>query len=161
MPTGTYGLSETGPTRLRRVGVGVYRRDAVHRTTVTLGIGQSATCTITNDDIPAHLTLSKAVINDNGGTAVATDWTLNAAGPTTGISGVTGTAPVTAVQVLPGTYTLSESGPGPPGYAASSWACTGAAVSTRNIGHVGTRARTCSARSSTTTSPRCSRWSNR
>ena len=43
---------------------------------------------------------------------------------------MTGTAPVTGVQVMPGTYTLSESGPGPPGYAASTWACTGAAVST-------------------------------
>ena len=81
-----------------------------------MDIGQSATCTITNDDIAAHLTLSKAVINDNGGTALPTDWTLNAAGPTTGISGATGTAPVTGVQVLPGTYALSESAPGPPGY---------------------------------------------
>ena len=111
---GTYGLTETGPpgyTASAWVCTGATQSTG---TTVTLGVSQSATCTITNDDIPAQLTLSKAVINDNGGTAVATDWTLNAAGPTTGISGVTGSAPVTAVQVAPGTYALSKAVPAHP-----------------------------------------------
>ena len=40
------------------------------------------TCTINNNDQPAELTLVKTVTNDNGGTAVPTDWTLAAAGPT-------------------------------------------------------------------------------
>ncbi|MGH8976439.1 MAG: hypothetical protein ACRDV7_00080 [Acidimicrobiia bacterium] len=130
VPIGTYGLSETGPPGYAAsdwVCTGATQSTA---NSVTVGIGQSATCTITNDDIPAQLTLSKGVVNDNGGIAEADDWTLNAAGPTTGINGATGTPPVTGVQVLPGTYALSESGPGPPGYAASDWSCTGAAVST-------------------------------
>ena len=50
--------------------------------TVTLALAESATCTIVNDDIPATLTLVKQVVNDDGGTAVATDWTLTATGPT-------------------------------------------------------------------------------
>jgi uncharacterized repeat protein (TIGR01451 family) len=129
VPTGTYGLSETGPPGYA-ASEWVCTGAAVSTpASVTLVLGESATCTIVNDDIPAVLTLSKAVINDNGGTATAGEWTLNAAGPTTGITGATGTAPVTAVEVFPGTYTLSETGPGPPGYTASAWSCTGAAVS--------------------------------
>ena len=49
---------------------------------VALALGESATCTITNDDQPAHLTLVKNLVNNNGGTASATDFTLSAAGPT-------------------------------------------------------------------------------
>src|SRR5439155_608872 len=36
---------------------------------VTLNNGQTATCTITNNDQPTSLTIVKNVINDNGGTA--------------------------------------------------------------------------------------------
>ena len=68
------------------------------------------------------LTLVKQVVNNHGGTAIATNWTLHAAGTTT-ISGTTGAAAVTSAAVLPGTYTLSESG-GPAGYSASAWTCT-------------------------------------
>ncbi len=88
--------------------------------TVTLNEGENITCTITNDDDPAHLTLVKTVTNDNGGTAQEADWTLSADGPTP-ISGTTGTANVTNATVSAGTYTLSESGPG--GYTAGDWAC--------------------------------------
>ena len=85
---------------------------------VTLGNGQDATCTITNDDIPATLTLKKTVVN---GAAVATDWILSAAGPTP-ISGTTGATTVTNAPVSAGEYTLSEGGP--ENYLASAWSCT-------------------------------------
>ena len=103
--------------------------------TVTLALGESATCTITNDDIPAQLTLVKQVVNDNGGTAAATDWTLTAAGPTP-VSGPTGDPAVTAAPVSAGSYDLSESGPA--GYAASAWSCVGG-TQTGAIGDVGAR----------------------
>ena len=77
----------------------------------TLALGESATCTIVNDDIPATLTLVKQVVNDDGGTALATDWTLTATGPTAGVSGPTGDPLVTGVPVSAGSYALSESGP--------------------------------------------------
>ena len=70
---------------------------------------------------PPKLTLRKVVVNDDGGTAAATDWTLTATGPVT-ISGVHGDPAVTGAVVQPGTYTLSES-PGPSGYTASQWSC--------------------------------------
>lgn len=51
-----------------------------------------------------------------------TDWTLFANGPTP-FSGVTGSSDVTSVLVSPGSYDLSEDGPG--GYTASVWNCVG------------------------------------
>ena len=95
--------------------------------TVTLALGESATCTITNDDIPASLTLVKQVVNDDGGTALATDWTLSAAGPTPGVTGPTGDPAVTAAPVSAGSYVLSESTI--PGYVASPWSCVGGTAS--------------------------------
>ncbi|KRB08248.1 hypothetical protein ASD86_10830, partial [Lysobacter sp. Root690] len=71
--------------------------------------GDNATCTINNDDQAATLTLAKTVTNDNGGTALATAWTLAAAGPTN-ITGATGSAAVTNASVNPGSYALSETG---------------------------------------------------
>lgn len=85
--------------------------------------GDDITCTYRH--VPkALLTLSKVVVNDNGRSAVAGDWTLSATGPAS-ISGASGSAAVTAVPVPPGTYTLAESGPA--GYAMTGLACTGAA----------------------------------
>ena len=46
--------------------------------------GGNVTCTITNTAPAARLTLVKTVTNDSGGTAVPANWTLTAAGPTTG-----------------------------------------------------------------------------
>jgi type VI secretion system secreted protein VgrG len=67
------------------------------------------------------LTLVKAITNDNGGTALATDWTLVGTGPTI-ISGVTGSVAVTNAVVTAGTYTLTETS-GPTGYTASTYSC--------------------------------------
>jgi hypothetical protein len=68
--------------------------------TITLTPGQNATCTITNDDVAPTLTVTKIVVNDDGGTAVVGDFTLRVDG---GIvtSGVANT-------VLPGVRTVSE-----------------------------------------------------
>ena len=56
------------------------------------------------------LTLSKNLVNDNGGTAAASDWTLeaNTAGGAAELSGTTG---VTSSALTAGSYELSESGP--------------------------------------------------
>ena len=75
----------------------------------------------TNITVPTTLTLEKVVTNDNGGTAVLTNWTLTATGATP-LSGVTGNVSVTNAVVLPGLYTLAESG-GPAGYTSSTYSC--------------------------------------
>lgn len=84
----------------------------------------TVTNTVTCD---ARLTLVKRVVNDDGGSALPSAWTLTASGPTL-LRGATGTPAVTAVVVTPGTYALTES-EGPPGYTQSGWSCTDAGSS--------------------------------
>ena len=114
---GSYDLSETsvsGYTASAWSCTGGTQNDA----NITLALGESATCTITNNDQTAHLKLVKTVTNDNGGTAVAANWTLSANGPTP-ISGAGGAES----DVNAGNYTLSESA-GPGGYTAGTFSCT-------------------------------------
>ncbi len=91
--------------------------------TGTVAALEQKVCTVTNTYVPptATLTLVKEVDNGAGGTAVVTDWTLSASGPTN-ISGTTGSGDVTAAVVTPGQYTLSES-TGPDRYSPSEWSC--------------------------------------
>ncbi|ROU04658.1 hypothetical protein D9T17_22700 [Lysobacter enzymogenes] len=118
---GTYALAEAnGPAGYAATGAYscvVNAGAAVVGNNLTLAAGDNAVCTITNDDQPARLTLQKTVVNDNGGAAVDTAWTLTATGPTN-ISGTEGAAAVTNAAVNPGNYTLAETG-GPAGYTAT------------------------------------------
>src|SRR4029079_18912653 len=97
---------------------------------VLLGLAENVTCDITNDDVAPQLTLNKHVVNNNGGTANASAWTLTATGsggfsgagtPATGADASNGPNNVTAgIQ-----YALSESG-GATGYSTTGiWSCTG------------------------------------
>jgi len=130
---GTYDLSESGPADYDAsdwVCVGVTQDDA---DTVTLGLGDSAVCTITNDDDAPSLTLVKEIINDNGGTNDEADWTLTATGPT-GFSGA-GPSVSNGASFDAGTYDLSESGPS--GYDASDWDCEGGTQDDANTVTIG------------------------
>ncbi|WP_066461043.1 VWA domain-containing protein [Sanguibacter suarezii] len=98
-------------------------------TTILLEAVDIVVCTITNVDQPGRLTLIKDVVNDDGGQADPTAWTLSADGPTTGLSGVTGDPAVTSAEVIAGTYALSEDG-GPVGYDAGQWTCEAPATGT-------------------------------
>ena len=71
------------------------------------------------------LTLDKVVVNDNGGTAHASDFTLTA---TAGEQVLSGSGPEAGpFDASPDTaYTLSESGPS--GYTAGAWACEGGSL---------------------------------
>jgi hypothetical protein len=72
--------------------------------------GESKTCTITNDDQAATLTVIKHVINDNGGTKVAGDFTMNVTGsnvaPSSSFAGAE--APGTTVTLDAGGYSVDE-----------------------------------------------------
>jgi len=72
----------------------------------------------------ATLTLQKKVINDDNGTAEPSDWTLSAEG-TTPMSGPGGrkSRAVRKERLDPGTYVLTEDGPG--GYDSLGWSCDG------------------------------------
>src|SRR4029079_986225 len=75
--------------------------------TVSLAPGQNITCVITNDDIQPKLTVTKVVINDDGGTKVVADFPLfvNGGSVTSGVQN----------GFNAGVYTVSETNL--PGYA--------------------------------------------
>ncbi len=142
-PTTITGVSGAAAVTNRPVNAGVYTLSEVTAagyaagawsctagtlsgSQLTLANGQSATCTITNNDRPATLTLVKTVVNDNGGTATVTSFPLTATGPTT-ITGVSGAAAVTNRPVNAGVYTLSEVTAA--GYTAGAWSCTAGTLS--------------------------------
>jgi hypothetical protein len=80
---GTYVVSEESPpSGYMQTG---FSGDCNASGSVTVTAGGSVTCTITNDDQPAKLTVTKHVINDNGGVKVASDFKIT----------ITGTATVT------------------------------------------------------------------
>src|SRR5205085_1581335 len=92
LDAGSYLLTESGgPTGYTAslftcVVTGTATPVTVTNAQVTIGLGQDVTCSITNDDNEPHLRIDKIVVNDNGGTALESAWTLGAAGPT-GFSG--------------------------------------------------------------------------
>lgn len=133
---GTYTLSEVGKPTIDVSRYKAGKWNCTNNVTVnennqiTLGLGQSTTCTIVNDDIAPSLELVKVVDNKYGGNAQATSWTLTATGPTTieGAGGVTSDDNFEA-----GTYTLSEVG-GVSGYEAGTWSCTNGVTVDANNG---------------------------
>ncbi len=109
---GSYTASET--TAVNGYAPSVWSTDCAADGSVTLAYGDNKVCSITNDDIAPSLTLVKEVTNDNGGTAVASDWTLVA-------------TDYDSVSPDAGTYNLSESG-GPSGYTQTSLTCSNTGI---------------------------------
>src|SRR5262249_50161094 len=89
-----------------------------------ISIGQTKTCTVTNQDQAPVLNLIKVVNNlnpfSNDGTATPTAFTIGTTGGPTNISGLGFASSGSAFSA--GTYTLAESGPA--GYANGGWTCT-------------------------------------
>jgi hypothetical protein len=125
IPAGDYVVSETGGPEGY---VGSFDGDCAADGSIHMEPGQTYACTVTNNDVAPSLTLSKIVVNDNGGNASGTSWTLSAACTTASacgsavLSGPGGAASTSSFKA--GTYSLSESG-GPSGYTAGDWSCSG------------------------------------
>ncbi|HEX5859998.1 MAG TPA: hypothetical protein VFY91_17955 [Microbacterium sp.] len=105
---------------------GYPQQDGAGNWSITVGVLDTPTYRFVNDDVAPKLTLVKTVTNDNGGTALPTAWTLTATAPGgPNLSGVTGTAGVTAQPVRAGSvYTIGETG-GPAAYVWNTLSCTG------------------------------------
>jgi RHS repeat-associated protein len=91
---------------------------------ISIGIGEGGSTAPRIEEMgggtvgaPATLTVVKTVVNDDGGSAVPSNWTMNVAGPTP-LSFPGAPAPGTSNTVEPGAYTVTESG-GPAGYTLS------------------------------------------
>jgi hypothetical protein len=105
---GTYTASETQQSGY---AASIWSGDCASNGSITLSVGDNKTCTITNNDIGATLTLIKSVSNNNGGTALAADFQAFIDG-----------SPVTwnvAQPVTPGLHAATEALL--PGYSASVW----------------------------------------
>ena len=126
---GTYSVTEPAVTG--------YATTYTNCTNVLIPNGGTATCTVTNDDNAPSLTLNKIVVNNNGGTAAESAWTLTATGALGTPTNLSGAGAAGSADVVSGatfkadTYTLAETG-GQTGYTASAWSCTNGVVVTNN-----------------------------
>src|SRR5262249_33507524 len=94
---GAYTLSESGgPANYTASLYSCVKNNGqpVSGNSITLAGGDSATCTITNNDNAPQLHLRKTITNDNGGTAAVTDWTLKATGILGSPTNLSGSTPV-------------------------------------------------------------------
>ena len=115
---GNYTVTETGPSG--------YTQSNSAGCSGSIANGASASCTVTNNDNAASLTVTKTVINDNGGTAVASNFTITVAGTAVpgGTTSFPGSASGTTISLNAGSYTVTETGPA--GYTQSNSAgCSG------------------------------------
>ena len=97
--------------------------------TITLALAENKTCYITNDDQPATLNLVKTVVNNNGGSAIASDFPVFIGGTSSSWGSHT---------VNAGSYTVSETSL--PGYTPSAWGgdCTAGGSVTLGLGETKT-----------------------
>jgi prealbumin domain-containing protein len=102
---GSYSVTETGPSG--------YSSTFSADCSGTIAAGQTKTCTVTNDDRPGHLIVIKHVINDNGGSATAAQFTMTINGVTAqgGNSFPGQESPGTDKAVSAGNYNVTETGP--------------------------------------------------
>ena len=124
------GSHTAGETLLPGYSAGAWGGDCNVNASVTVALGETKTCTITNDDVAPVLHLRKVVTNDNGGTATVANFTLTADGA--GLNDISGTSPVDSGAGLQAdTFALSETNV--PGYTASAWSCIGGTQNGSNI----------------------------
>jgi predicted ribosomally synthesized peptide with SipW-like signal peptide len=100
LPVGSYTVTETGVAGYQATFSGDCNQDG----DVTVVNGQTKYCTITNNDLPASITLIKNVINNSGGTATAASaWGLKVDGIT-----INNNTSVAVTSNVP--HTISETG---------------------------------------------------
>ncbi len=114
---GTYTVTESGPSGYTQTGltcVDDNTQQAVAHP-VNLALAQSVTCTVTNDDQVTQLTVTKHVVNNNGGSAVAGNFTMNVTATSPSSSSFPGNEAGTTITLFPGSYSVDENSYG--GYA--------------------------------------------
>jgi len=98
--TGSYSVTETGPSG--------YEASFSASCSGTISAGQTKTCTVTNNDKPGTLIVKKHVINDNGGTKHAGDFTMKVTAGHPSQSSFAGDESGTTVTVDAGSYSVDE-----------------------------------------------------
>jgi uncharacterized repeat protein (TIGR01451 family) len=134
--TGTWTITETAAPAGYLLPDGSALQPLGQQVTVSDANPEPAASLSFKDMPKPRLTLVKDIDNAGGGTSVLGDWTLTAAGPTSGVTGTTGQPAVTKKVVDPATYTLSELGT-PTGYSSGSWVCSSGGDSVDTVALVG------------------------
>jgi hypothetical protein len=107
---GSYSVDESG-------GPSGYAKDLSADCAGSINVGQSKTCTITNNDIAPQLTVVKHVVNDHGGNAAAGDFNMDVTATNPSDASFPGKeSPGETITLDQGSYSVDESG-GPSGYA--------------------------------------------
>ncbi len=101
---GAHVVSETNPSGYASIIAGDCAADG----SITLGLGDVKSCVITNNDIPASLTIIKTVVNDNGGTKTAADFTMTVTGNNPSLASFAGNAVGTTISIDAGSYSVGE-----------------------------------------------------
>ncbi len=101
---GAHVISETNPSGYGSIITGDCAADG----SITLGLGDVKSCVITNNDIPASLTIIKQVTNDNGGTKVAADFTMSVTGNNPAMTSFPGNDAGTTISIDAGSYSVGE-----------------------------------------------------
>ena len=123
----TYTVTENTPPGWDLTGIGCVvagengGSQDINGATVTIDLkeGENVTCTFANTQQQGDLIVIKHVINDDGGTAVAADWTMDITGTNVSSTGFAGEeAPGVTVTLDAGAYSVDESGD-PSGYTKS------------------------------------------
>src|SRR5207245_6639651 len=74
----------------------------------TIAAGEQKSCTITNDDQPAHLLVKKHVVNDSGGSKTAADFSISVSGGAPSPASFVGSEGGTADSLSAGTCDVIE-----------------------------------------------------
>lgn len=116
---GVYTVTESGPSGYGQTSL-VCKDDNSQQVLthpVTVGLGQKVTCTVTNSDNAPTLKVIKHVINNNGGTKLATNFLMSVTGTDVSDNEFPGDENGTVVTLDAGNYSVTESGPS--GYGAT------------------------------------------
>lgn len=73
-----------------------------------LAIGGTSTCTLTNTAIQPKLIVKKVVVNDNGGTAQSSDFTMTVSGNSAAVANFPGNENGTTIYLNEGNYSVDE-----------------------------------------------------
>ncbi len=101
---GSYHVTETGDTAYHASFSGACDANG----NVAVALGNSYTCVITNDDVPAELTVIKHVINDNNGGSSAANFTMNVSGTNVSSDSFPGSEDGTTLTLDAGAYSVGE-----------------------------------------------------
>src|SRR5206468_2472441 len=74
----------------------------------TIALGETRTCTVTNDDQAAHLVINKVVVNDNGGSAAAAAFSGTVSGVTAAGGAAWAGASTALTLTSVGSYSVAE-----------------------------------------------------